>query len=201
MSFFIRSFSIIFSRYESLARNLYCCQKIFFSKQFCLWRYMVTLTFERENSIPNVSFILAQRPGDVSLSLYCISSSIKFKMADGMLSFALGYEDESVWFCSKCFRNFHKPTCDKSIPSLFKTFKIFVGLWPSSFNWTICCLPWFNLPIPMSTDQWVKWQFVVTSIFNPRDRTIIPQDGIIIPWDGIFIPWDGITIPQDSRTG
>ena len=28
----IHSFSIIFSRYESLARNLYCCQKKFFFK-------------------------------------------------------------------------------------------------------------------------------------------------------------------------
>ena len=44
-SFIIHSFSIIFSRYESLARNLYCRQKFFFSKQFCLWRFTVTLRF------------------------------------------------------------------------------------------------------------------------------------------------------------
>ena len=60
----------------------------------------------------------------------CISSSIKFKTADGyaFLCTRLQRWKRLIW-------NFHK-----SIPLLFKTFKIFVGLWPSSFiNWTFCC--------------------------------------------------------------
>ena len=118
----------------------------------------------------------------------CISSSIKFKTADGyaFLCTRLQRWKRLIW-------NFHK-----SIPLLFKTFKIFVGLWPSSFiNWTICCLLWFNLPI-YRRRQTNEWNDILLSLqFSiPRDGIIIPQGGI--PQDRIFILWDGRTIPWDS---